>query len=97
MTLRLSNYGAKSIFFFLSRTVGHNINHTLQSTMQGFIQDFFFFVRHTLNNNIIMYNHVLANQGGCVNWGGGGKRAVASPGGCMWVHMHPVYIYQCNL
>ena len=59
--------------------------------MQGFIQDFF--VRHTLNNNIIMYNHVLASQGGdvCVNWGGG-ERAVASPGGCMWIHMHPVHI-----
>ena len=21
-----------------------------------------------------------------------GERAVASPGGCMWVHMHPVHI-----
>ena len=28
----------------------------------------------------------------CVNWGGGEERAVASPGGCMWVHMHPVHI-----
>ena len=41
-----------------------------------------------------MYNHVLASPGGdvCVNWGGGEERAVASPGGCMWVHMHPVHI-----
>ena len=39
----------------------------------GFIQDLlFFFVRHTLNNNnIMMYNHVLASQMGCVCWGGG--------------------------
>ena len=37
---------------------------------QGFILDFF--VRHTLNNNIMMYNHVLARQGDvCVNLGGG--------------------------
>ena len=31
----------------------------------------------------------------CVNWGGGGgeeERTVASPGGCMWVHMHTVHI-----
>ena len=41
-----------------------------------------------------MYNHVLASQGGmCVLIGGGEEeRAVASPGGCMWVHMHTVHI-----
>ena len=27
----------------------------------------------------------------CVLIGGGGERAVASPGECMWVHMHPVH------
>ena len=38
--------------------------------MQGLYR-IYFFVRHTLNNNIMMYNHVLTSQVGCVCWGGG--------------------------
>ena len=67
MTLRQSNYGVKSIFIM------HCWNTILITHFNARFYTGFFCQTHTEYNNIVMYNHVLASQGGmCVLIGGGG-------------------------